>query len=85
MHALPELSPEQIAELLSQRARRIFGLPVSRLKTGETADLTIFHPGKSSTFTKEDNKSKASNSPYFDKKLKGKVLATVSCNQIHKN
>ncbi|UAY55027.1 dihydroorotase [Arachidicoccus terrestris] len=85
MHALPELSPERIAELLSLKARTVFGLPELSLKTGETADLTIFHPGKSSTFTKEDNKSKASNSPYFGKKLKGKVLATVSCNQIHKN
>lgn len=85
MHALPELSPEQIVELLSHRARTIFGLPGPRLKTGETADLTIFHPGKSSTFTIEDNKSKASNSPYFDKKLKGKVLATLSGDQIHTN
>jgi len=84
-HALPELSPERITELLSLKARSVFGLPELSLKTGETADLTIFHPGKSSTFTKADNKSKADNSPYFDKQFKGKVLATVSGTQVHKN
>lgn len=83
--SLPELSPEQVTDLLSIRAREIFGLPEGTLSPGDRADLTIFHPEKNLTFTKTDNQSKASNSPYFDMPLKGKVLATISGHQIHKD
>ena len=83
--ALSDLPAERVVELLSLHAKSIFGLPVAPIQTGTTADITIFHPGKSSTFTKTGNKSKAENSPYFDKALTGKVLATISHNQMTKN
>ncbi|GAB3366569.1 dihydroorotase [Arachidicoccus ginsenosidivorans] len=85
MEAMPDISPERVVELLSLGARSIFGLDTDSLKLGQQADLTIFHPTKKSTFTKAANKSKAANSPYFDRALKGKVLATISRNQITKN
>lgn len=83
--ALPELTPEQVTDLLSSQARATFGLHEASLSNGAIADLTIFHPDKNSTFTKAGNKSKASNSPYFDQAFKGRVIATISQNQIHKS
>ncbi|SEA51540.1 dihydroorotase [Arachidicoccus rhizosphaerae] len=83
--AISDLSAESVVSLLSQNAKDIFGLSAASFEVGQEADLTIFHPAKSSTFTKPVNKSKAENSPYFDKPLKGKVLATISHNQMTKN
>ena len=85
MEAMPDITPERVVELLSLMPRTVFGLDTGTLKVGQMADLTIFHPTKNSTFTKQDNKSKAANSPYFDRPLTGKVLATISRNQITKN
>ena len=85
MEALPELSPERLTQLLSTKAREIFGLATSNIAVGQKADLTIFHPQKSNTFTGDLNKSKSANSPYLGKQLPGKVLATIANHEIHKN
>lgn len=85
MEALPSLTADRIQDLLSDNAVRIFGLEVLEIRIGQKANLTLFDPNKSSTFTKEGNKSKAQNSPYFDRQFKGAVIATIAHNQIHKN
>lgn len=73
---LPELSAEKIAALFSINAGKIFQLPAS-IKEGEKAWLTLFNRNEF-VFTKEKNKSKSFNSPFFNVELKGSVVGVVS-------
>ena len=47
------------------------------IEEGYDADLTIFDPNKEYIYTKDMIVSKAKNSPFIDKKLKGKVMYTI--------
>ncbi|MGI8952918.1 MAG: dihydroorotase [Chitinophagaceae bacterium] len=71
---LPNLKPQQVTALFSINARKIFNLPNAIIKEGEIAELTIFNQYQNTIFTKENNESKSSNSPFFDKTLNGKII-----------
>ena len=47
------------------------------LEAGKIADITIFDPNEQYIYTKERIVSKSKNSPYINKKLKGKVKYTI--------
>lgn len=47
------------------------------LEEGKIADITIFDPNEQYIYTKERIVSKSKNSPYINKKLKGKVKYTI--------
>lgn len=79
--ALPALDPERRIALLSSNPRKIFHLPPATVKTGETANLTIFNPDADWTFREEDIFSKSKNTPFTGRKMKGKVKAVVNKNQ----
>lgn len=82
---LPELSAAQIAELFSNNNRDIFGIDKNSIEVGKQADITLFSPDESFIFTKEKNWSRSSNSPFFGKELKGKVIGTIVKNNFYRN
>jgi dihydroorotase len=67
---------EVILNMLCFNPRNIFNLK-SSISIGEKADLTIFNSTEEYNFSKENIKSKSSNSPLLGKKLKGIVHATI--------
>jgi dihydroorotase len=75
--ALPVLSAEQIANLFSLNARKIFGLQGSSIKEGNRGDITLFNTNEF-IFTKEKNKSRSQNSAFINIPFKGNVLGIVS-------
>lgn len=75
---LPELSTEKLIDLLSINARRIFNLSTPKIEVGAIAELTLFSREGISTLTKENNKSKSTNSPLFDKQQKGKIIGVIT-------
>ncbi|KYP15942.1 dihydroorotase [Flavihumibacter sp. CACIAM 22H1] len=75
--AVPELNQEQLVRLFSINARNIFGLPAAVIETGVTADLTLYLPQASYTFTEKDIRSKCANSPFIGHTLSGKVVGTI--------
>lgn len=81
----PDLSTQQIAKLFSTNAREIFGLNKAVIQEGEPADLTIFQPWKTERLTRANNKSKSSNSPFFDIDLKGKVIGIFAKGKLNLN
>ncbi len=83
--SLPQLPAERIVELFSENAAKIFGLKNSAIDENNEANLTVFNPEQTTVLTKANNKSKSQNSPLFGKTLKGKVLVTVSKNNIFIN
>ena len=79
---VPGLKPEQISNLLSGNARKIFGLPGFAIEVGQGAELTIFNRTGTTTLTTQNNMSKSSNSAFMDMTLKGAVVATLHNNKI---
>ena len=75
---LPELSTENLIDLFSNNARSIFNLSTPKIEVGAIAELTLFSREGTSTLTKENNKSKSTNSPLFDKQQKGKVIGVIT-------
>ena len=72
-----KLSLPLLVEKMSLAPRRIFGLPVPEIKAGENAELTVFDPTESYTFTTENIGSKSRNTPFLGRTLQGKVLGTI--------
>ena len=83
--ALPDLSTERIAALYTTKAQEIFGLKQASIAEGNAACLTIFNRHMTTTLTKEENKSKSSNSPFLDKPLNGKVIGIIHKGRLHLN
>lgn len=81
----PEIGIAQWTELITTNPRQIFGLKQPEIKVGAQACLTIFNTHKTWLFDQQSNKSKSSNSPLFNKLLKGKVTAVVNNHQIYMN
>ncbi|MEX6690047.1 dihydroorotase [Danxiaibacter flavus] len=82
---LPDLSANKIAALFSSNARSIFHLSAASIEEGSQAELTLFKASGTTTLAKETNKSKSSNSPFFDKSLKGEVVGIINKGNIFIN
>jgi len=55
------------------------------LAAGVKAELTLFDPDKEWTLSDKTNTSKSKNSPFWDEKLQGCVIATVNGKLSHIN
>ena len=81
--ALPAITVEKLVEMLSDNARKLFNIPTAGIEIGAIADITMFTNTGNTIFTKDSNKSKSQNSPFFDKTLNGKVIGTIFNNEIN--
>jgi len=82
---LPELKAERIVDLLSNNARRIFGLPPSTLTEGQPAVMTLFDPAGTLQLQEKTTLSKSKNSAFIGKTLKGRVLGIINGEKIALN
>lgn len=83
--AMPGEQPETWVRLLSINPRKIFNLPAVSIAVDQQACLTAFDPGKKWIVTGASLKSRSKNSPYLQKELTGKVLATINKDQLFLN
>lgn len=83
--ALPQVSEDRWVELLSTNTRKIFGLEIPVITENARAVLTLFQPGLSYTYTKEQVKSKSRNSPFIGRRLTGKAFGIVNGDRIALN
>lgn len=79
LHGL--LGLEETIELLT-KGRTIFGMDTPKLEEGQTANLTLFEPESTYTFSEEHIFSSSKNSLALGEKIKGIVLGTISNNQL---
>lgn len=70
------LSLSQTIDKITHAPRRILRLSDITIEEGNAANLTIFDPSQTWTFTKTRSKSK--NSPFFGKTLTGKPLYVIN-------
>lgn len=71
-----------LIERVTSGPRRIMKKKQVKIDEGEVAKLTIFDPEDIWTLNDETNKSKSRNSPFWNTKLKGKVLGTINGTSI---
>lgn len=70
-----------LIDKLTVQNRRILRREIPTIEVGNAANLTIFDPTLSWTFTEENNVSKSVNSPFFGREMKGKVLGIIHQNK----
>ena len=71
------LSYLELVKLTSYNPAKLLKIDKGSIETGKIADITIFDPNEEYVYTKEMIVSKAKNSPFIGKKLKGKVKYTI--------
>jgi len=72
------LTLSQLIEKLSLNPARIIRKKdIGTLKPGSRANVVVFDPNEEFTLTKEEIKSKSFNTPFLNKKLKGRVKFTL--------
>ena len=72
---------EVIIEKLTA-GKAIFSIASTSIQEGEKANLTLFNPNATSTFTKMDILSKSKNSAFLGAELKGKAYGIYNQNQL---
>lgn len=72
----PHLTIEEIIEKFTTGPAQILNLKTESIAEGNTVPLTLFSTAETTTFTKAAWLSKSTNSPFIEKELKGKVMAT---------
>jgi len=68
-----ELTWDVMVKRYSAEPRRMMGLPPVPVEVGGEAEFLLFDPEAETTFTADFMKSKASNTPFLDKTLKGRI------------
>lgn len=66
-----------VVKRFSAEPRRMMGLAPARVAAGAPADLLVFDPGATTTFTAEFMRSRSKNTPFLDRTLKGRVDMVV--------
>ena len=79
------LNTEQLVEKLVDAPRRILRKPMLDISEGQAAELTVFDPTADFILTEKDIVSLSKNTPFINKLLKGKVIATLNKDQISIN
>ena len=57
------------------------GIDATNIAEGQKANLVVFDIDEEWAYTKENNQSKSSNSPFIGQNLKGRVLLTYNNSQ----
>jgi dihydroorotase len=73
-----QLGTTELISKLSTKPRQILGLEQAVIEEGNTADLTLFDPELTWTFTGNDIRSKSANTPFVGTELKGRPIALVN-------
>ena len=75
-------SMDEIIALMSANPSRILGIEAVGVAVGSIADIVIFDPNEEWTVDPDKFLSKARNTPFGGKKLRGKVKCTISRGKI---
>ncbi len=71
-----------LSKIMSSNPAKILGIKRYGLKVGEIADITIIDPNEEYVYSKDMIVSKAKNSPFLGKKLKGKAKYTIVSGKV---
>ena len=72
---------DRLIEALSINPRKALGLPIPTVSRDGIAELTLFHPDQSTSYTGKDFASKSKNNPYIGMEMPGRVLGVINKDQ----
>ena len=72
-----KLSFSRAIEMLTSKPASIVNLDAGTLEPGKAADVCIFDPKKTYTYTTDRIQSKSKNSPFIDWELPGEIRYTI--------
>ena len=72
----------RLVEAMSAAPRRRFGFPVAEIKDGATAELAVVDLSEEWTVRGADSASKGNATPFEGRKIKGKIITTMSGGEI---
>jgi dihydroorotase len=72
-----------IIRMLSVTPRNIFNLNAQNIEVGKDACLTVFQDDIEFEYNLKNNQSLSSNSPFLERKLKGKIVAVLNNKKVH--
>jgi dihydroorotase len=84
-HLLPDLDLKRLIQLFSSNACNIFGLSSTYVAEGNVADLTLFTRTGITNLSKQQLKTRSSNTPFLERELGGKVLGIIHKGQLTLN
>ncbi|MBY0424901.1 MAG: dihydroorotase, partial [Cytophagales bacterium] len=76
-HITQGLGLELLLEKISSSPRKLLGLPAVSIQEGAMADLTLFHPTHTWTYTAQDIYSKSANTPFVGSRFVGKAMGII--------
>ena len=76
------LKTSEYIAAITTNPRKRFGIAIPEIEEGNQAELTLFNPEGTYTFSTKDILSTSKNSIFIDKKLKGKVFGIIANNQL---
>ncbi|MEJ7738587.1 MAG: dihydroorotase [Chitinophagaceae bacterium] len=82
---LPRMPEQRWVELLSLQPAAIFNLPINSIEMNKAVVLTIYQPNGNCIFTKQNIRSKSTNSPFLGKALKGRVAGILNGDKLLMN
>ncbi len=77
-----DLTYLDLVRLTSYNPAQLLHIDRGTIEEGKVADITIFDPNEIYTYTKEMIVSKAKNSPFIGKELKGRVQYTIVSGRV---
>ena len=77
-----DISYLDLVKLTSYNPAQLIKIDKGSIEEGKIADITIFDPNEEYVYKKENIVSKAKNSPFIGRKLKGKVKYTIVSGKI---
>ena len=77
-----DLNYFDLVRLTSYNPAKLLKIDRGTIEEGKIADITIFDPNESYTYTKDMIVSKSKNSPFIGKELKGKVKYTIVSGRV---
>lgn len=72
---------ETFLDKITVNPRKRLAIPIPVIEEGEYANLTVFDPSVTWDFNQQINKSKSDNTPFWNKSLNGKIIATINRNK----
>ena len=80
-----KLNIDSLIDKVAKNPRKIFNIPYPEILENRIANFFIFNPDQQWNFSINKVKSIAVNSPFKQKKIKGKVMFTISKGRITYN
>ena len=79
------ITAEHFVKMQTDNIQKILGFEENKIEIGAIANITLFDPTSSKTFTENQIRSKSKNTPFIGKQLKGHVIGIINNDKLFLN